>query len=141
MKLAVVTAKQCTSVNQKSSFKQHSNNLKRSVRNCDCEKNEIVKYCWEPNHNFSWILITLTKFATCSLNYGFLILRQFLVTYVISVDSNLSKLYKVITFAFARLYCLIKLISCTAQLPLSHISSSASSVVYIEGTYTTHPIF
>ena len=27
---------------------------KRSVRNCDCDKNEIVKQCWEVDHNFSW---------------------------------------------------------------------------------------
>ena len=27
---------------------------KRSVRNCDCDKNEIAKHCWEPDHNFSW---------------------------------------------------------------------------------------
>ena len=25
----------------------------RSVRNCDCGKNEIVNHCWETDHNFS----------------------------------------------------------------------------------------
>ena len=24
-----------------------------SVKNCDCEKNEM-KYCWKADHNFSW---------------------------------------------------------------------------------------
>ena len=27
---------------------------KRSVRNCDCDKNKITKHCWEAYHNFSW---------------------------------------------------------------------------------------
>ena len=27
---------------------------KTSARNCDCEKNEIAKHCWEADHNFSW---------------------------------------------------------------------------------------
>ena len=27
---------------------------KRSVRNCDCDKNEIAKHCWEADHNFNW---------------------------------------------------------------------------------------
>ena len=31
-------------------------NKKRPVRNCDCEKNEIAKQCWEADHNFSWDL-------------------------------------------------------------------------------------
>ena len=31
-----------------------SNEQKISVWNCDCEKNEIVKHCWERDHNFSW---------------------------------------------------------------------------------------
>ena len=26
----------------------------RSVRNCDCDKNEIAKHCWEADHNFNW---------------------------------------------------------------------------------------
>ena len=27
---------------------------KRSVRNCNCDKNEIDKHCWEADHNFYW---------------------------------------------------------------------------------------
>ena len=46
MKLAVVTVKQ--------SLKSQSDERKRSVRNCDCDKNEIAKPCWEADHNFSW---------------------------------------------------------------------------------------
>ena len=35
-------------------LKSLSEEQKRSVKNCDCEKNEIEKCCWEANHNFSW---------------------------------------------------------------------------------------
>ena len=28
--------------------------IKRSLRNCDCDKNEIAKHCWEADHNFNW---------------------------------------------------------------------------------------
>ena len=38
----------------KSSFKSRSGKHKISVRNCDCEKNGIVKHCLEADHNFSW---------------------------------------------------------------------------------------
>ena len=34
-------------------LKSRSDEQKRSVRNCDCEKNKIAKHCWEPDHNFS----------------------------------------------------------------------------------------
>ena len=27
---------------------------KRSVRNCDCDNNEIAKHCFEADHNFNW---------------------------------------------------------------------------------------
>ena len=27
---------------------------KRFVRNCDFDKNEITKHCWEADHNFNW---------------------------------------------------------------------------------------
>ena len=27
--------------------------VKRSVRNCDCDKNEIAKHWWEADHNFN----------------------------------------------------------------------------------------
>ena len=82
----------------KRSLKSRSDEHKRSVRNCDCDKNEIAKQCWEADHNFNWDqkkvvdresrLIprkiketihslknpnTLTKFPTCFLKYGFLI--------------------------------------------------------------------
>ena len=35
-------------------LKLHSEEHKRSVRNFDCDKNEIVKHCWEADHNFNW---------------------------------------------------------------------------------------
>ena len=38
----------------KQSLKVHSEEQKRSVRNCNCDKNEIVKHCWEADHNFKW---------------------------------------------------------------------------------------
>ena len=34
-------------------LKSRSDEHKRSVRNCNCDKNEIGKHCWE-DHNFSW---------------------------------------------------------------------------------------
>ena len=36
------------------SLKSCSDEHKRSVRNCDCDKNEIPKHCWKADHNFSW---------------------------------------------------------------------------------------
>ena len=36
------------------SLKSHSDEYKRSVRNCDCDKSEIAKHCWEADHNFKW---------------------------------------------------------------------------------------
>ena len=38
----------------KHSLKSRSDKHKRSVRNCDCVKNEIAKHCWEADHNFNW---------------------------------------------------------------------------------------
>ena len=38
----------------KRSLKWRSDEYKRSVRNCDCDKNEIAKHCWEADHNFNW---------------------------------------------------------------------------------------
>ena len=38
----------------KRSLKSHSDEQKRSIRNCDCDKNEIAKLCWEVDHNFNW---------------------------------------------------------------------------------------
>ena len=38
----------------KRSLKSRSVEHKTSVRNCDCDKNEIAKHCWEADHNFSW---------------------------------------------------------------------------------------
>ena len=38
----------------KRSLKSRSDEHKRSVRNCDCDKNETAKLCWEADHNFSW---------------------------------------------------------------------------------------
>ena len=37
----------------KRSLKLRSNEHKRSVRNCDCDKNEIAKHHWESDHNFN----------------------------------------------------------------------------------------
>ena len=38
----------------KRSLKSRSDEHKRSVRNCNCDKNEIAKHCWEADHNFNW---------------------------------------------------------------------------------------
>ena len=38
----------------KLSLKSRSDEHKRSVRNCDCDKNEIAKHIWEADHNFNW---------------------------------------------------------------------------------------
>ena len=35
-------------------LKPRSDEYKRSVRNCDCDKNEIAKLCSEADHNFNW---------------------------------------------------------------------------------------
>ena len=81
----------------KRSLKSRSDERKSSVRNCDFDKNEIPKHCWEAYHNFSWdqkkvvnresrliprkikepyilwrIPLTLRKFPKCFLKYGFL---------------------------------------------------------------------
>ena len=37
----------------KRSLKSRSDERKRSIRNCDCDKNEIAKHCWEADHNFN----------------------------------------------------------------------------------------
>ena len=68
-------------------LKSRSDEHKRSVTNCDCDKNEIEKHCWEADHNFSWGqkkvvdresrlipgYIKETIHSTCFLKYGFLI--------------------------------------------------------------------
>ena len=38
----------------KRSLKSRSDKYKRSVKNCNCEKNEITKHCLEEYHNFNW---------------------------------------------------------------------------------------
>ena len=38
----------------KGSLKPRSDERKGSVRNCDCDKNETAKHCWEADHNFGW---------------------------------------------------------------------------------------
>ena len=38
----------------KQPLKSHLHESKRSFRNCNCEKNEIAKHCWEADHNFNW---------------------------------------------------------------------------------------
>ena len=35
-------------------LKLHSDEHKRSVRNFDCDKNEIAKQCWEADQNFNY---------------------------------------------------------------------------------------
>ena len=35
------------------SLKSRSDEHTRSFRNCDCDKNEIAKHCWEAGHNFN----------------------------------------------------------------------------------------
>ena len=38
----------------KRSLKLCSDEHNRSVRNCDCDKNETAKHCWKAGHNFNW---------------------------------------------------------------------------------------
>ena len=38
----------------KQSLKSRSDQHKRSIRNCDCDKNKIAKHCCEADHNFNW---------------------------------------------------------------------------------------
>ena len=38
----------------KRSLTSRSDEHKKSVTNCDCDKNEVAKPCWEADHNFSW---------------------------------------------------------------------------------------
>ena len=38
----------------KRSLKSRSDEQERSVMNCDCDKNEIAKHCWEADHNLNW---------------------------------------------------------------------------------------
>ena len=38
----------------KRSLKSRSDEDKRSVRNWDCDKDEIAKHCWEEDHKFNW---------------------------------------------------------------------------------------
>ena len=38
----------------KRSLKSRSDERKRSVRNCNCDRNENAKHCWEADHNVSW---------------------------------------------------------------------------------------
>ena len=37
----------------KRSLKWHSDEQKRSVKNCDYDKNELGNHCWEADHNFN----------------------------------------------------------------------------------------
>ena len=36
------------------SLKSRSDKHERPFRNCDCDKNEIAKHCWETDYNFNW---------------------------------------------------------------------------------------
>ena len=51
MKLTVVNCETVYFGESKQSLNLRSDELKSSVRNCDCEKNDIVKRCWEADHN------------------------------------------------------------------------------------------
>ena len=52
MSLIISTA--VTVKQSKHPLKYISDEHKRSVRNCDCEKNGIAKHCWEADNNVSW---------------------------------------------------------------------------------------
>ena len=58
MKLTVVTTLTEKTVvyfgESKQSLKLRSNEHKKSVRNCNFEKNEMAKHCWEADHTFVW---------------------------------------------------------------------------------------
>ena len=41
-------------VESKRSLKSQNLKQKRSVTNCDCDKNKIAKNCWDADHNFNW---------------------------------------------------------------------------------------
>ena len=45
----------------KRSLKSCSDEHKISARNCDYDKNEIAKHCWEADHNFSWNQLLIGK--------------------------------------------------------------------------------
>ena len=47
----------------KRSLKSRSDEHKRSIRNWNCDKNEIAKYCWEAGHNFNWDRMKLLNAA------------------------------------------------------------------------------
>ena len=44
----------------KQSLKSRSDEHKRSISNCSCDKNEIAKYCWEADRNFNWVQMEVT---------------------------------------------------------------------------------
>ena len=57
IQLISVTKSNCEafgSGESKRHLKLCSDEHKKSVRNCDCDKSEIPKHCWEADHNFSW---------------------------------------------------------------------------------------
>ena len=50
-----IDSSNCETVNfseSRGSSKSLSDEHKRSVRNCDCEKNEIAKHCWDRRSQF-----------------------------------------------------------------------------------------
>ena len=52
---AVTTSGACRNLSESKRFlKWLSDEHKRSVRHCDCEKSETAKHCWEADHNFCW---------------------------------------------------------------------------------------
>ena len=54
MKLTALTVTRSTTVNQNSLLKSRSDEHKRSIKNCDREKNENAKQSWKADHIFSW---------------------------------------------------------------------------------------
>ena len=118
----------------KRSLKSRSDEHKRSVRNCDCDKNEIAKHCWEADHNFNWdqkkvidresrLIPRKIKETIHSLKnpnhinkISYMLpeiwlpnLRQFLVYLSMSHPQRLMT-HKPIIFASIKVYCLITLI-------------------------------
>ena len=54
MKLTVVTVVALYLGESRQFLKLRLDEHKRSVNNCDYDKNEIAKHCWEADHNLSW---------------------------------------------------------------------------------------
>ena len=134
---------------------------KRSVKNCDTEKNKTAKHCWQNDNIFNWdekkvmddfkqvnscknqtnhIFLEESshikkKFPTCYMQYGFLIyVSPYLLIYLTPVH-------------WLKLYSLISLISWITQLFLTHvpkfcyiISVLSSAILFLSWTTVTYSI-